>query len=123
MGKGGYIGGSTKVFVGSDGTSWESGEPKSEIPAAPAKKRWDRESTTDPESRAFAKSYRKLVSRFLAECATAFRADKMTPSFPRPPKELSKEVANWGGNVGWVSKHEQRKFQFAGFVKNQGGTP
>jgi phage tail tape-measure protein len=123
MGKGGYIGGSTKVYVGSDGTSWDSGDPKAETPDGPARKRWDQESTLDAEGRAAAKAYRKLVSRFLAECAAAFCTDKLTPMFPKPPRQLAQEVANWGGNVNWISKHEQRKYQFAAFVKNQGWTP
>jgi hypothetical protein len=123
MGNGGYIGGSTKVFLGSDGTSWDSGDPKPEERDASVRKRWDRESTLDADGRAAAKAYRKLVSQFLAECATAFCADRMTPVYPKPPKQLAKEVANWGGNANWISKHEQRKYQFAEFVKNQGWTP
>jgi hypothetical protein len=123
MGKGGYTGGSTKVFVGSDGTSWDSGDPKQDVAGAAVRKRWDRKSTLDAEGRAAAKAYRKLVSRFLAECAAAFCADKLTPLFPRPPKHLAKEVTNWGGNANWISKHEERTIQFAEFVKNHGWTP
>jgi hypothetical protein len=37
-------------------------------------------------------------------------ADKDTADLP---------VHNWGGNANWISKHEQRKYQFAEFVKNQ----
>jgi hypothetical protein len=46
--------------------------------------------------------------------------DRMTAAFPRPPKELAKEVANWGGNANWISKHQQRTLQFAEFVKHRG---
>lgn len=123
MGKGGYIGGSTKVFLGSDGTSWESGEPKPAEPGVAVRKRWDRDSTLDADGRLASKAYRKLVSRFLAECAGAFCADKLTPLFPRPPRELATEVANWGGNANWISNHEQRKYQFAEFAKSQGWAP
>jgi hypothetical protein len=123
MGNGGYNGGSSKVFVGSDGTTWDSGDPKTEAGGVPVRKRWDPESTLDAELRAAAKAYRKLVSRFLAECAAAFCADRMTPALPKPPNPLAKEVANWGGNANWISKHEQRTIQFAEFVKNHGWKP
>ena len=124
MGNGGYTGGSSKVFLGSEGTKWGSGDPKPDQPGgAEVRKRWDRESTLDADGRGAAKAYRKLVSRFLAECAGAFIADKMTPAFPKPPRELAKEVANWGGNADWISKHEERTVQFAEFVKNHGWTP
>ena len=110
------------MFLGSDGTSWDSGDPKPDEPGAAVRKRWDRESTGCRRPRG-AKAYRKLVSRFLAECAAAFCADKLTPLFPKPPKQLATEVANWGGNAGWISKHAQRTLQFAEFVKNNGWTP
>ena len=59
----------------------------------------------------------------MAECAGAFIAYRMTAAFPKPPGELAKEVANWGGNADWISKHEERTVQFAEFVKNQGWKP
>lgn len=123
MGNGGYIGGSSKLYVGSDGTSWDSGNPKTDPHAASVKKRWDPESTLDAEGRAAGKPYRKLVSRFLAECAAAFCANRLSPVFPKAPKPLVEEVANWGGNADWISKHEHRTYQFADFVKNHGWTP
>jgi hypothetical protein len=123
MGNGGYTGGSSKVFLGSDGTTWDSGDPKPAEPGVAVRKRWDRDSTLDADGRLAAKAYRKLVSRFLAECAGAFCVDKLTPLFPRPPGELATEVANWGGNADWISKHEERTFQFAEFLKNHGWKP
>jgi hypothetical protein len=123
MGNGGYTGGSSKVFLGSDGTTWDSGDPKPAEPNEAGGKRWDRESTLDADGRGPAKAYRKLVSRFLAECAASFGTDRMTAVFPKPPRELAKEVANWGGNAEWISKHEERTLQFAEFVKNHGWTP
>jgi hypothetical protein len=87
------------------------------------RKRWDRDSTLDVDLRAAAKIYRKLVLRFLAECAAAFSTDRMTAAFPKPPRELAKEVANWGGNADWISKHQERTLQFSEFVKNHGWTP
>jgi hypothetical protein len=123
MGNGGYTGGSSKVFLGSDGTSWDSGDPKPNELGTAVRKRWDRESTLDSDGRVAAKAHRKLVSRFLGECAAAFSADRMTAAFPKPPTELAKEVANWGGNADWISKHEERTIQFAEFVKNHGWTP
>ena len=94
MGKGGYTGGSSKVFLGSDGTTWDAGYPKPNEPGAAVRKRWDRESTLDADGRGAAKAYRKLVSQFLAECAAAFSGDRMTKTFPKPPRELAKEVAS-----------------------------
>jgi hypothetical protein len=86
MGNSGYIGGSSKVFLGSEGTTWDSGDPKPEEPGAAVRKRWGgRESTLDADGRGPAKAYRKLVSRFLAECAAAFSPDRMTATFPKPP--------------------------------------
>jgi hypothetical protein len=123
MGNCGYTGGSSKVFLGSDGTTWDSGDPKPEEPGAAVRKRWDRDSTIDAEGRAAAKAYRKQVSRFLAECAAASSADRMTVAFPKPPRELAKEVANWGGNADWISRHAERTLQFAEFVKNNGWKP
>jgi hypothetical protein len=123
MGNGGYRGGSSKVFLGSDGTTWDSGDPKPAEPGAAVEKRWDRKSTLDAEARPAAKAYRKVVSRFLAECAAAFSADRLTPLFPRPPKELAKEVTNWGGNADWISRHPERTLQFAEFVKHRGWKP
>jgi hypothetical protein len=35
MSNGGYVGGSSKVFLSSDGTSWDSGDPKPGEPGAP----------------------------------------------------------------------------------------
>jgi hypothetical protein len=122
MAKGGYTGGSSKVFLSSDGTTWDSGDPKPAQPGEPGRKRWDGDSTIDVDVRA-AKAYRKVVSRFLAECAAAFSANKLTPAFPKAPRELAKEIANWGGNADWISKHAQRTNQFAEFVKNNGWTP
>jgi hypothetical protein len=123
MGNGGYTGGSSKVFLGSEGTTWDSGDPKSEPPVGAVRKRWDRESTLDADGRGAAKAYRKLSSKFLAECAAAFSADRMTAAFPKPPRELAKEVANWGGNAEWISRHQERTFQFAEFVKHNGWKP
>jgi hypothetical protein len=123
MGKGGYLGGS------SGGTFDEDGTPRfKEGPEAPSNKgdfknRWSENATPDQDARLAAKQYRKLVSRFLADCAAAFSADKMTAAFPKPPRELAKEIANWGGNADWISKHEQRTLQFAEFVKHRGWTP
>jgi hypothetical protein len=124
MGNGGYSGGSSKIFLSSEGTTWDSGEPTSEERGASAvRKRWDQDSTLNSEGRVAAKAYRKSVSRFLADCASAFAADRMTAVFPKPPKELTNEVAIWGGNADWISKHPERTRQFAEFVKHHGWKP
>lgn len=111
------------MFLGSDGTTWDAGDPKPSEAGTPVRKRWDRDSTLDADGRGAAKAYRKLVSRFLAECAAAFSADRMTATFPKPPRELAKEVANWGGNADWISRHAERTVQFAEFVKHRGWAP
>jgi hypothetical protein len=59
------------VLLGSDGTTWDAGDPKPSEPAAEAQKRWDRKSTLDADGRTAAKAYRKHASRFLAECVQA----------------------------------------------------
>jgi hypothetical protein len=59
-----YRGGSSKVFLGREGTTWDSGDPRPGEPGAEVRKRWDRDSTLDADGRAAAKAYRKLVLRF-----------------------------------------------------------
>ena len=44
--------------------------------------------------------------------------------FPTPRLAvLVNQVAHWGGNADWISKHKERTYQFAEFVKNHGWTP
>ncbi len=123
MGKGGYLGGSTR------GTFDKDGKPRfKEGPEAPSNKgdfknRWSENTTVDQDARLAAKQYRKAVSRFLALCAAAFRNDSLSASLPVPPTELKPEISEWGGNVAWIDNHDRRKHQFAEFVKNQGWTP
>ena len=123
MGKGGYLGGSTGGTFDIDGTPRFKEGPESPSNKGDFKSRWSENTTVDQDARLAAKQYRKLVSRFLALCAAAFRNDRLSASMPVPPTELKPEISAWGGNVAWIDKHDRRKHQFAEFVKNQGWTP
>jgi hypothetical protein len=123
MGKGHYHGGSTGGRYDEDGTPRFKEGPEGPSIKGAHKNRWSENAKVDQDARLAAKQYRKLVSRFLALCAAAFRNDSLSASLPVPPKELKSEISAWGGNVAWIEKHDRRKYQFAGFVKNQGWTP
>ena len=123
MGKGHYHGGSTGGRYDEDGTPRFKEGPEAPINKGAFKNRWSENTTIDQDARLAAKKYRKLVSRFLARCAAAFRNDSLTVSRPEPPQELKPEISSWGGNVAWIEKHDRRKYQFAEFVNNQGWTP
>jgi hypothetical protein len=123
MGKGSYYGGSTGGTFDEDGTPRFKEGPEAHLNKGEFKSRWSENTTVDQDARLAAKQYRKIVSRFLALCAAAFRNDSLSASLPAPPKELKSEISAWGGNVAWIDKHDRRKYQFAEFVKNQGWTP
>jgi hypothetical protein len=123
MGKGDYHGGSTGGTFDEDGAPRFNEGPEFPQIKGPPQKRWSENAPVDQDARLAAKQYGKLVSRFLALCAVAFRNDSLSASLPAPPKELKPEISAWGGNIAWIDKHDRRKYQFAEFVKNQGWTP
>jgi hypothetical protein len=123
MGKGDYLGGSSGGTFDKDGTPRFKEGPEAPLNKGEFKNWWSENTTVDRDARLAAKQYRKLVSRFLAQCAAGFRNDRLSASLLVPPKDLKPEISAWGGNVAWIDKHERRRYQFAEFVKNQGSTP
>lgn len=123
MGKGHYHGGSSGGTYDEDGTPRFEQGPEGPLVKRDLKNRWSETAKGDPNARAAAEQYRRLVSIFLASCATAFRNETLSDSVPVPPKQLKPEILAWGGNVGWIDKHDRRRLQFAKFVKEQGWEP
>jgi hypothetical protein len=113
MGKGDYHGGSTGGTFDEDGTPRFKEGLEAPLNKGVFKNRWSENTTVDQDARLAAKQYRKLVSRFLALGAVAFRKDSLSASLPAPPKELKPEISAWGGNIAWIDKHDRRKYQFA----------
>ena len=77
MGKGSYHGGSSGGTFDKDGTPRFKEGPEAPLNKGEFKNRWSENTTVDQDARLAAKQYRKIVSRFLALCAAAFRNDSL----------------------------------------------
>jgi hypothetical protein len=100
MGRGGYLGGHTRIFPSEGGTTWkliDRPQPKTEDP----RKRWDREPGVPPSEEQ--RGIRLQRRSFLSMCAVAFCGDVLTDNVPEPPDVIRKEVKHAGGNRRWIA--------------------
>lgn len=106
MGKGGYTGGSTTIWIGDNGTSWQSSDEAESKRGHKDKARIDNRRSTKKEIylEAQRESQRDsgLLRSFISQCVTAHVAGKLTASFPIAPKSLRKSIVNAGGAIKWL---------------------
>jgi len=109
MGRGGYLGGHTKIFPSDGGTTWKLNDPPQPKTEEP-RKRWDRESDAPlGEAQRIIRLQRRS---FISMCAVAFCGDALTDNVPKPPTVIRKEVNHAGGNRRWIADDALRLKQF-----------
>jgi hypothetical protein len=103
MGKGGYNGGGSKIFIGENGTAWET-KWDSDQTIDEFLDRWDKRDDLKFDSAIqVRKRQRKQLAYFLLACARAYVADTLSQTFPPPPNFLSKQIRKAGGNAKWLA--------------------
>lgn len=110
MNKGGYLGGSSIIRIGRDGTYW-SGEPndRSVVKKRKAKKAQAQKPKAAPVLKDTPEAARqRRVQAFLTELA---RHRALKKPDPPVPNKLSKEVEAAGGLVPWV-RGDSKRLQF-----------
>lgn len=105
MGKGGYLGGHTKVFIGKNGTVWEPVVDGAGGAAEMLYGRWGRESielADDPEAQARRRRRKELLN-FIDNCARSCIFQTLGSDVPECPRWLRRGIKSVGGNRKWLA--------------------
>lgn len=114
MGKGGYSGGSSTIWLSEDGTSWQSADAAARQKGNTGKHKAPTSSVKTDNLRAEreARDRRSLLLKFIAQCVTAHMADKLTASAPTSPKPFQRSIELAGGNIKWLEANRDYQVSF-----------
>src|SRR5688572_4715571 len=106
MGRGTYLGGHSKLWVGNNGTAWgtfdgaesrsKNNKQKIVRDRAPTEKQIAEQEKLDVIQE------KAVVRDFISRCVREYAANKLTAKNPQAPPILRKRVANAGGNIKWL---------------------
>jgi hypothetical protein len=108
MGKGTYLGGSTVLTLGENGTAWKSSDP-AENESHNARNQRNPRSAGGEE---IGTRDKRAIRSFISQCATAHATNDLTARDPVPPKILRNEVNKAGVNIAWLGRTRQRQILF-----------
>ena len=118
MGKGGYTGGHTRIFVG-EHTSW----PDEWTSYESTFKRWGQDGftpATPQERRASAGAILKIYEmKLLAGLARCFRGEISLKQLPLIPQSFADQIIKAGGLGSWIDAHPRRRAKFDVMVERQ----
>lgn len=99
-----YLGGSTKIVVSKEGTTWETDWQQGLMVAGEFFERWDKRDEVVFSNKArVLKKQRKQFTYFMRACAIAFKEETLSESFPPAPPFLAKRVKRAGGTAHWLA--------------------
>ena len=118
MGRGGYTGGHTRIFVG-EHTSW----PEEWTSYESTFKRWGQDGftpATPQERRASAGAILKIYEmKLLAGLARCFRGEISLKQLPLIPQSLADQIIKAGGLGSWIDADPRRRAKFDAMVERQ----
>lgn len=54
----------------------------------------------------------RALLNFISVCVVAYSEGRLSPSFPRAPQTLKKQIAKMGGNIRWLSSDQRLQVEF-----------
>jgi len=118
LGRGGYSGGHTQVFVGEDGTSWPT-------PIDARSEDWRKCWSNNPRNDECAASappipsFKSYEMKLLAGFAQCYRGQQPINKLPLIPLQMAERIIGTGGLVEWINADRKRSERFWKFVREQ----
>jgi hypothetical protein len=119
LGRGGYPGGHTHLFLGKDGTGWPT--PNDSAQSEEWRKRWSDNPPTDEcrPSAAPNSSFKNYEMKLLASFAQCYRGRQPVNRLPLIPLQMADRIISAGGLAEWINADKKRSERFWKFVCDQ----